>query len=149
MSNAELDPVAADQPTTRKRSVGRIIGISAFSALAVVVVLAVVAAGIGIWTVQRSFPTVDGEIAVTGLSDPVTVQRDALGIPTITAESTDDLFFAQGYVHAQDRFWEMDFRRHVTSGLSLRARRARFCGAWRSRISSHRALNRLACRPTG
>ena len=45
-----------------------------------------------------------------------TVQRDELGIPTITASSNDDLFFAQGYVHAQDRFWEMDFRRHVTSG---------------------------------
>ena len=44
------------------------------------------------------------------------MQRDVLGIPTITAESTDDLFYAQGYVHAQDRFWEMDFRRHVTSG---------------------------------
>ena len=45
-----------------------------------------------------------------------TVQRDVLGIPTISARDTDDLFFAQGYVHAQDRFWEMDFRRHVTSG---------------------------------
>ena len=44
------------------------------------------------------------------------MQRDVLGIPTITAETTDDLFYAQGYVHAQDRFWEMDFRRHVTSG---------------------------------
>ena len=44
------------------------------------------------------------------------MQRDELGIPTIVADTTDDLFFAQGYVHAQDRFWEMDFRRHVTSG---------------------------------
>jgi penicillin amidase len=39
-----------------------------------------------------------------------------LGIPTITADSSHDLFFAQGYVQAQDRFWEMDFRRHVTAG---------------------------------
>ncbi|MCP6717819.1 penicillin acylase family protein, partial [Klebsiella pneumoniae] len=43
------------------------------------------------------------------------VQRDASGVPTITAESSHDLFFAQGFVHAQDRFWEMDFRRHLTS----------------------------------
>ena len=46
----------------------------------------------------------------------MSVQRDVLGVPTITAETTHDLFSAQGYVHAQDRFWEMDFRRHVTSG---------------------------------
>ncbi len=39
-----------------------------------------------------------------------------LGIPVITADDSHDLFFAQGYVHAQDRFWEMDFRRHVTGG---------------------------------
>ena len=44
------------------------------------------------------------------------MQRDGLGIPVITAGSSHDLFYAQGYVHAQDRFWEMDFRRHVTSG---------------------------------
>ena len=53
---------------------------------------------------------------MAGLENPVSVQRDVLGIPTITADSTHDLFYAQGYVHAQDRFWEMDFRRHVTSG---------------------------------
>ncbi|UUT36622.1 penicillin acylase family protein [Microbacterium elymi] len=46
----------------------------------------------------------------------MTVQRDDRGIPTLTAADPHDLFFAQGYVHAQDRFWEMDFRRHVTSG---------------------------------
>src|SRR5699024_4549107 len=47
---------------------------------------------------------------------PVTVQRDESGVPTITAENSHDLFFSQGFVHAQDRFWEMDFRRHLTSG---------------------------------
>ena len=44
------------------------------------------------------------------------MHRDAYGIPQIYADSAEDLFTAQGYVHAQDRFWEMDFRRHVTSG---------------------------------
>lgn len=83
--------------------------------LAVIVVIALLAAGFGVWTIQRSFPTTKGTIEVAGLSQPVTVQRDAHGIPTVTADSSADLFFAQGYVHAQDRFWEMDFRRHMTS----------------------------------
>lgn len=68
------------------------------------------------WTIQRSFPQLSGTIAVPGLGDDVTVARDELGVPTIVADSTHDLFYAQGYVHAQDRFWEMDFRRHATSG---------------------------------
>ena len=53
----------------------------------------------------------------------VTVIRDDHGIPQIYADTTDDLFFAQGYVQAQDRFFEMDFRRHVTAGPAQRALR--------------------------
>ncbi|KRC58827.1 penicillin amidase [Agromyces sp. Root81] len=78
--------------------------------------LAVLAAGLGWWTVQRSFPTTNGAVAVPGLGAEVTVIRDDAGIPQLYAETDRDLFFAQGYVHAQDRFWEMDFRRHVTAG---------------------------------
>ncbi|MET0780034.1 MAG: penicillin acylase family protein [Microbacterium sp.] len=100
----------------RKRSVGRMIGVTLFSIVAGVTVIALIAAGFVVWTIQRSFPQLEGTIAVEGLGGDVEVQRDVLGIPTITASDTDDLFFAQGYVHAQDRFWEMDFRRHVTSG---------------------------------
>ncbi len=106
----------ADGPAQPKRSLGRKLGIAAFSLVAGLTVLALVAAGVVVWTIQRSFPQLEGEIAVAGLAADVTVHRDELGIPTIVADSTDDLFFAQGYVHAQDRFWEMDFRRHVTSG---------------------------------
>lgn len=84
--------------------------------LITVLVLAVVAAGLGWWTVQRSFPTMNGAIDVPGLGAEVTVVRDDAGIPQLYAETDHDLFVAQGYVHAQDRFWEMDFRRHVTSG---------------------------------
>lgn len=118
MSKTVTDPAEIGEPAPprARRSVGRILGISLFSFVAGVIVLALIAAGFGVWTVQRSFPQLDGEAVVAGLDAPVTVQRDALGIPVITAGSTDDLFFAQGYVHAQDRFWEMDFRRHVTSG---------------------------------
>lgn len=84
--------------------------------LAGVVVLALLVTGFGVWSVQRAFPQTAGALTVAGLQDEVTVQRDGLGIPTVTAASADDLFRAQGFVHAQDRFWEMDFRRHMTAG---------------------------------
>ena len=78
-----------------------------------VVIVGTVGAG---WLVQRSFPQTDGDLTVAGLDADVTVLRDELGIPTIQATTSHDLFFAQGFVQAQDRFWEMDVRRHITSG---------------------------------
>lgn len=114
MSKPDSGPEPVQAP--RRRSIGRIVGVVAFSLVAVVLLTGALAAGFGAWTIQRSFPQVSGELALDGLDGEVTVQRDALGIPVITAGDSHDLFFAQGYVHAQDRFWEMDFRRHVTSG---------------------------------
>ncbi len=110
--------VATVPPPARppRRSLGRRLGILAFSVVAGLTVIALIAAGFVVWTIQRSFPQLDGTVAVENLAHDVTVARDELGIPTIVADSTHDLFFGQGYVHAQDRFWEMDFRRHVTSG---------------------------------
>jgi len=67
-------------------------------------------------TVRKSFPDTSGEVRLNALRSDVTVQRDDKGIPQIYADNSEDLFFAQGYVHAQDRFFEMDFRRHVTAG---------------------------------
>ncbi len=85
--------------------------------LVATVLAMVLVVGLGVvWTVRRPFPTYAGELTLTGLSAPVTVHRDAYGIPHLYAQNLDDLFRAQGYVHAQDRFWEMDFRRHVTAG---------------------------------
>jgi penicillin G amidase len=86
------------------------------SVAALIVVLALVLSLVGVSAVRRPLPTYDGELALPGLSAPVTVHRDAYGIPNIYAETIEDLFRAQGFVHAQDRFWEMDFRRHVTGG---------------------------------
>ena len=77
-----------------------------------VVALAVVLTGI----VRQSWPQTSGEIKLNGLGGRVEVIRDDHGIPQIYADSTDDLFRAQGFVAAQDRFFEMDFRRHVTAG---------------------------------
>jgi penicillin G amidase len=84
--------------------------------LVVLLVLLVVGAAAGVLTVRRSFPQTDGRMSLDGLEDRVDVYRDEWGIPQIYASTSADLFFAQGYVHAQDRFWEMDFRRHVTAG---------------------------------
>ncbi|MET8831520.1 penicillin acylase family protein [Streptomyces sp. NPDC004610] len=67
-------------------------------------------------TVRASFPQTTGEITLDGLAGPVDVKRDGNGIPQIYASSDEDLFMAQGYVQAQDRFYEMDVRRHMTSG---------------------------------
>ena len=67
-------------------------------------------------TVRASFPQTSGEVSVPGLTAATTVTRNDLGVPDIYADSLEDLFFTQGYVHAQDRFWEMDVRRHITAG---------------------------------
>src|SRR3990172_1728278 len=70
----------------------------------------------GIILVRASFPRTRGTIKVPGLHSSVEVLRDAQGVPQIYATDTHDVFFAQGYVHAQDRFWQMDFWRHIGSG---------------------------------
>lgn len=85
--------------------------------LAIVIVVAVISTAVaGVVAVRRGFPDTAGTVTLDGLAGPVTVERDRDGIPTIIASDARDLFMAQGFVHAQDRFWEMDFRRHVTAG---------------------------------
>jgi penicillin amidase len=66
--------------------------------------------------IPKSFPITDGDINIPGLVSNVIVYRDKNGIPNIYAENSHDLFLVQGYVHAQDRFWQMDFWRHIGSG---------------------------------
>ncbi|NKY40053.1 penicillin acylase family protein [Cellulomonas septica] len=89
----------------------------AFATVAVVLVLALVATAVGVVVVlRRPLPEVSGELTLPGLEGEVTVTRDPRGVPTITASTSEDLFRAQGYVSAQDRFFEMDYRRHVTAG---------------------------------
>ncbi|GAA0916137.1 penicillin acylase family protein [Streptomyces thermoalcalitolerans] len=67
-------------------------------------------------TVRAPFPQTEGTLRLQGLSGPVDVKRDSHGVPRIYASSPEDLFMAQGFVQAQDRFYEMDVRRHMTSG---------------------------------
>ncbi|HEY5834240.1 penicillin acylase family protein [Streptomyces sp.] len=85
-----------------------------------IVLLLVGGAGYGSYwsvsTVRASFPQTSGSLKLKGLSAPVDVKRDGNGIPQIYADTAADLFRAQGFVQAQDRFYEMDVRRHLTSG---------------------------------
>ena len=85
----------------------------------VTVILVIVVVGAGLWVYSRisgSLPQLDGEIAIAGLSTPVTVSRDAAGIPTIRAGNRLDLARATGFVHAQDRFFQMDLLRRNSAG---------------------------------
>lgn len=68
---------------------------------------------------RASLPQIDGTLHVAGLSAPVTVTRNAQGVPSIHAVTMDDLLFAQGFVTAQDRLWQMDMlRRHAAGDLA-------------------------------
>ncbi|MEO5874860.1 MAG: MFS transporter, partial [Streptosporangiaceae bacterium] len=84
--------------------------------LALVLVLIAGGAGYATWTVRRSFPGAGGQVAIPGLAGKAEVVRDRFGVPQIYADTPGDLFLAQGYVHAQDRFWQMDVQRHITAG---------------------------------
>jgi penicillin amidase len=87
-------------------------------AVTLVVVLVVVGAGVGAlaWFTGRALPQTSGTLAVPGLERPVTVVRDIAGIAHIRAETVHDLFMAQGFVHAQERMWQMEVWRHISAG---------------------------------
>jgi penicillin amidase len=85
--------------------------------IALALLLLIVAAGGWVWWQARaSLPVTTGELALAGLGAPVRVERDALGIPVIRAQTLDDALRAQGFVHAQDRFFQMDLSRRATAG---------------------------------
>jgi len=86
---------------------------------AVIIVLALIIFAVAIWfywAARQALPQVDGKISVYGLSAPAKVLRDAQGVPHIIAANAQDLFFAQGYVTAQDRLWQMDISRRLADG---------------------------------
>ncbi|MFC4728489.1 penicillin acylase family protein [Coralloluteibacterium thermophilus] len=131
--------------------------------------------GTGWWALRGSLPVLDGERVLPGLAGPVTVERDALGTVTITAGSEHDALRALGYVHAQERYFEMDLMRRAAAGelaalfgpralahdeeVRVHRLRARvregfdaFAGAQRSQLGAYRegvnaGLADLAARP--
>jgi penicillin amidase len=84
--------------------------------LLVVVLVVAGAVTYAYYVAQSALPQLDGQAQVAGLSGSVAVTRDSHGVPTIDAASLEDLFFAQGYVTAQDRLWQMDIMRRFGSG---------------------------------
>ncbi|MCA9923548.1 MAG: penicillin acylase family protein [Anaerolineales bacterium] len=81
-----------------------------------VLILILIGAVIVTWLVRRAWPQLDGTLTVIGLEEPVSIIRDEYSIPHIYAENEHDLFFSLGYVHAQDRLWQMEFNRRSVSG---------------------------------
>jgi len=88
----------------------------------VVVLLVVVVVGLALglgavaWITNRAMPQTSGTLQVAGLDAAVTVDRDISGIASITATTPHDLFVAQGYVHAQERMWQMEVWRRISAG---------------------------------
>ncbi len=81
-----------------------------------VIIVALLAGCIGYLYFRNSLPQVDGTIKVAGLKGPVKIVRDVDGVPHIYAQDKADAFFGLGYVHAQDRLWEMEVWRRITQG---------------------------------
>ena len=83
------------------------------------VVLVLLVAGGGVYARSRlraSLPQVEGVATIAGLGGPVRIDRDALGVPTIVGDSREDVARALGFVHAQDRFFQMDLQRRQPAG---------------------------------
>jgi len=83
--------------------------------LVLVLLVALVVLGL-VHYVRRSLPVVDGEASVQGISAPIDIVRDADAIPHIVAANKADALFGLGYVHAQDRLWQMEFQRRIGHG---------------------------------
>lgn len=108
------------------------------ASLAGVLVLAIFA---GFQWLRSARPQVEGTLVINGIDAPVEIWRDSLGVPHIWARSAHDLIFAQGWVHAQDRLWQMELFRRVAQGrlaeilgpaLVPTDRFLRHVGAWRA-----------------
>lgn len=85
--------------------------------LALLVIGVLLIVGIGIYSLLRgSLPILSGEKELSALSSPVHVHRDALGIPSIYATNRIDVARALGFLHAQDRFFQMDLMRRAAAG---------------------------------
>jgi penicillin amidase len=88
--------------------------------LAVALVVVIVVIGLGVasiaWFTGRALPQTSGTLQVRGLQQTVTVIRDVAGIAHIRADNVHDLFMAQGFVHAQERMWQMEVWRHIAAG---------------------------------
>ena len=86
-----------------------------FAALGLFILLLLTAGGGYVW-LRQGLPLVDGDIALRGPSKPVEIVRDRHAVPHIRAQTVEDAIFAQGFAHAQDRLWQMEFQRRIGAG---------------------------------
>ncbi|MEE4273883.1 MAG: penicillin acylase family protein [Thermoanaerobaculales bacterium] len=118
----------------------------------VIIVLATVLLGVGLYVrsmIRGSLAQLDGEVALPGLAEPVAVERDDLGVPTVRGATRQDVARGLGFVHAQDRFFQMDLLRRQGAGelselfgpATLEVDRAHRTHRFRSR--AQRAVERL------
>src|SRR5439155_14972521 len=84
--------------------------------LGLVLVLGAAALALGYVYLRQSLPQLEGEIPVAGIGAAVEILRDAYGVPHIFARSERDAYFALGFVHAQDRLWQLEMNRRLASG---------------------------------
>jgi penicillin G amidase len=96
--------------------VGGIATVALRRILAGIFLLFLIAIAGGLIWLRTSLPETEGRIALSGLAARVEIRRDAHGIPTITAANDRDAVFALGFVHAQDRLFQMDAMRHYGAG---------------------------------
>src|SRR5690349_10624314 len=108
MATATLAP-----PRSRTRSI-----VFRWLAAGIALVALLFGAAVGwVYSMARhELPQTDGTISLKGLTAQVTVVRDKLGVPHIRAATIEDLLFAQGFVTAQDRLWQMDTSRRYAAG---------------------------------
>jgi penicillin amidase len=112
MSSAASLPASSSTEFRRRSPALRILSYTVF----VLLLIAIVAVAWLYSIAHAALPQLDGNMAVPGISSKVRVIRDGHGVPTIEAASLEDLFFAQGYVTAQDRLWQMDVMRRAAAG---------------------------------
>ena len=146
-------PLPSVRPTRRRRALRW-----ALRAVGLVLLLVLLAAGWVRIQLGRSLPLLDGERQVAGLSATVTITRDALGVPTVSGATRQDVARALGFVHAQDRFFQMDLARRRSAGETLGADRGGHPEARRAdaragipsaRAAGHRAGDRRGARAHG
>lgn len=82
----------------------------AFASLSLLIVIG------GVLYFRSALPQIEGEMYVSGLSNDVSITRDASGVPHIEAKSLADATYALGFVHAQDRLWQMEMNRRIGAG---------------------------------
>ncbi|HEX6817196.1 MAG TPA: penicillin acylase family protein, partial [Ktedonobacterales bacterium] len=102
--------------TKRRRSAGSVLRRVLLVLLVALVLVAALGVGAGYAFVERTLPQIDGSLTVSGLGAPASVVRDSYGVPHITGASLHDVAFAQGYVTAQDRLFQMELNRRVAQG---------------------------------